>query len=317
MASALVTTGCGVRIGHPSALNRLFWLGCVDCSPAIVLVLPGINNRAIKNRLCYKPQLSKHKRITGLTNTQHERDPRTLPQLRCTLRGQRRLHRRPLRALSQRPGECRPGLAEALRCHAPGTGQPAPRPPVVGEIAHGPVRENFLRLAQESRTRARARSTERLEPAAAEKQSAVLRLINAYRYRGHQAADRTPSSCVRSRRSRTWTRIFINLGPADWIRSSTPAPSMRPTACACARSSPSWGRSTAAAWAPSTCTSPTPRRSAGSRSGWRAIGPSPELEHADRRWLLALLTPARGLRTLSPRSATWVRSASRWRVARP
>jgi 2-oxoglutarate dehydrogenase E1 component len=60
------------------------------------------------------------------------------------------------------------------------------------EVPHGPVRKNFLRLAKESRTRATARSTERLEPAAAEKQSSVLRLINTYRYRGHQVADLDP-----------------------------------------------------------------------------------------------------------------------------
>jgi len=60
------------------------------------------------------------------------------------------------------------------------------------EVPHGPVRKNFLRLAQESRMRATTRSTERLEPAAAEKQSSVLRLINAYRYRGHQVADLDP-----------------------------------------------------------------------------------------------------------------------------
>jgi len=37
------------------------------------------------------------------------------------------------------------------------------------EVAHGPVRENFQRLANESRTRAKSRSLSRLEPAAAEK----------------------------------------------------------------------------------------------------------------------------------------------------
>ncbi len=62
----------------------------------------------------------------------------------------------------------------------------------VNEVAHGPVRQNFLRLAQESRSRAHSRATERLEPAAAEKQSSVLRLINAYRYRGHQVANLDP-----------------------------------------------------------------------------------------------------------------------------
>jgi 2-oxoglutarate dehydrogenase E1 component len=60
-----------------------------------------------------------------------------------------------------------------------------------GETAHGPVRENFLRLAQE-RPAVRYRKTEGLSPGAAEQQAAVLRLINAYRYRGHQAADLDP-----------------------------------------------------------------------------------------------------------------------------
>jgi len=60
------------------------------------------------------------------------------------------------------------------------------------EIPHSPIRRNFLHLAQESRGRAPARFTERLEPAAAEKQAAVLRLINRYRFRGHQIADRDP-----------------------------------------------------------------------------------------------------------------------------
>ncbi len=60
------------------------------------------------------------------------------------------------------------------------------------DIPHGPVRENFARLASESRNRAHSRHTAHLEPAAAEKQSAVLRLINTYRYRGHQIADLDP-----------------------------------------------------------------------------------------------------------------------------
>lgn len=68
----------------------------------------------------------------------------------------------------------------------------AMRSEVDGEIPHGPVRRNFLRLAQESRSRAQFRSLERLEPAAAEKQAAVLRLIDGYRFRGHQIADLDP-----------------------------------------------------------------------------------------------------------------------------
>jgi len=66
------------------------------------------------------------------------------------------------------------------------------RSEVVDEVPHRPVRRNFLRLARESRGRALAGSTERLEPAAAEKQAAVLRLIDSYRFRGHQVADLDP-----------------------------------------------------------------------------------------------------------------------------
>lgn len=69
----------------------------------------------------------------------------------------------------------------------------AMRPEAVNEVPHGPVRRNFLRLAQEEgRGRALTRSTERLEPAEAEKQATVLRLINSYRFRGHQVADLDP-----------------------------------------------------------------------------------------------------------------------------
>lgn len=59
------------------------------------------------------------------------------------------------------------------------------------ETAHGPVRDNFRRLAREQPVARRTQSDD-LSAAAAEQQSAVLRLINAYRYRGHQAADLDP-----------------------------------------------------------------------------------------------------------------------------
>jgi 2-oxoglutarate dehydrogenase E1 component len=59
------------------------------------------------------------------------------------------------------------------------------------ETAHGPVRENFERLAREP-TAPRAPKIAGLGAADAERQAAVLRLINAYRYRGHQAADLDP-----------------------------------------------------------------------------------------------------------------------------
>ncbi len=60
----------------------------------------------------------------------------------------------------------------------------------VPDISHRPVRANFARLAREKPGAVKA--TERLSPAAAEKQGSVLRLINAYRVRGHQNADLDP-----------------------------------------------------------------------------------------------------------------------------
>lgn len=83
------------------------------------------------------------------------------------------------------------------------------------EVPHGPVRQNFLRLAQESRSRATARSTQRLEPAAAEKQSAVLRLINAYRFRGHQLADLDPLKLREPPKVSDLDPAYHNLGVED------------------------------------------------------------------------------------------------------
>jgi len=59
------------------------------------------------------------------------------------------------------------------------------------DVAHGPIRESFTRLAAKPAAKARA-ETAVLSPAAAEKQASVLRIINAYRNRGHKAADLDP-----------------------------------------------------------------------------------------------------------------------------
>lgn len=58
------------------------------------------------------------------------------------------------------------------------------------DVAHGPIRDSFAHLALQPQAgvgRARAFS-----PVAAEKQASVLRIINAYRTRGHKAADLDP-----------------------------------------------------------------------------------------------------------------------------
>ncbi|HRX72234.1 MAG: 2-oxoglutarate dehydrogenase E1 component [Candidatus Competibacteraceae bacterium] len=58
------------------------------------------------------------------------------------------------------------------------------------DVAHGPIRDSFAQLALQPG--AGVGRVQVLSPAAAEKQAAVLRIINAYRHRGHKAADLDP-----------------------------------------------------------------------------------------------------------------------------
>ncbi len=61
------------------------------------------------------------------------------------------------------------------------------------DIPHGPVRAEFARRARANgRLRAVTGADSGMTPEAAEKQAAVLRLINAYRVRGHQHANTDP-----------------------------------------------------------------------------------------------------------------------------
>ncbi|MBK7983385.1 MAG: 2-oxoglutarate dehydrogenase E1 component [Candidatus Competibacteraceae bacterium] len=60
----------------------------------------------------------------------------------------------------------------------------------VRDVAHGPIRDSFARLALQPQ--AGAGRAQVLSPHTAEKQAAVLRIINAYRTRGHKAADLDP-----------------------------------------------------------------------------------------------------------------------------
>ena len=86
------------------------------------------------------------------------------------------------------------------------------------EVPHGPVRERFVRLAQESGARGRHGSDVGLEQGAAEKQSAVLRLVNAYRYRGHQVADLDPLALREKPPVADLDPAYHNLGRADLDR---------------------------------------------------------------------------------------------------
>ena len=163
------------------------------------------------------------------------------------------------------------------------------------EVSHGPVRQNFLRLAQESRGRALARSTERLEPAAAQKQAAVLRLINSYRFRGHQIAELDPLRLREPPQIPDLDPAYYKLEASDldqvFHTGSLYAPDRM------------WLRDIIALVREVYCgtlgaeymhiTSTREKRWIQKRiEGHRA---RPKLETADRRWLLTMLTAAEGI----------------------
>jgi len=82
------------------------------------------------------------------------------------------------------------------------------------DIAHGPIRESFVRLAQQSSFGAKPISVT-MDQAAAEKQASVLRIINAYRTRGHQAAQLDPLSLRERPPVPDLEPTFHNLTEAD------------------------------------------------------------------------------------------------------
>ncbi len=163
------------------------------------------------------------------------------------------------------------------------------------EIPHGPVRENFERLASESRTRAQSRYTEHLEPAAAEKQSAVLRLINTYRYRGHQIADLDPLKLRPTPKVADLEPAYHNLEDSDlelvFHTGSLYAPDRMPLRQILDLLQRIYCGPVGSEYMHITTTQE--KRWIQKRlEGYQA---RPELEPADRRWLLTLLTAAEGL----------------------
>ncbi len=81
------------------------------------------------------------------------------------------------------------------------------------DVAHTPIRESFVSLAQE-RDR-RKRRGEGMAPEAANKQAGVLRLINYYRVRGHQAANLDPLGLTVKPMIRDLDPAFHGLGEQD------------------------------------------------------------------------------------------------------
>jgi 2-oxoglutarate dehydrogenase E1 component len=82
------------------------------------------------------------------------------------------------------------------------------------DVPHEPVRASFARLARERRLSAVGPGI-CLSPIAAEKQAAVLRLINAHRVRGHQHARLDPLGLSAREEVPDLDPLFHHLGPAD------------------------------------------------------------------------------------------------------
>ena len=81
------------------------------------------------------------------------------------------------------------------------------------DVSHRPIRTNFAQLARERRGPGAV--GERLSPGAAEKQAAVLRVINAHRVRGHQNADLDPLKLRESENLAELDPAFHRLTNAD------------------------------------------------------------------------------------------------------
>jgi len=83
------------------------------------------------------------------------------------------------------------------------------------EVAHSEIVEKFERIARERRPGAVVVAEGGLDPRAAEKQAGVLRLINYYRMRGHQAAKLDPLGIAPAITVRDLDPAFHGLDAAD------------------------------------------------------------------------------------------------------
>ena len=83
-----------------------------------------------------------------------------------------------------------------------------------GDVAHGPVRARFEAMAQQPKTLV-ATTVGGFDAIAAEKQAGVLRLINYYRVRGHQAAKLDPLGLAPTPNLQDLDPNFHGLTPQD------------------------------------------------------------------------------------------------------
>ncbi len=162
------------------------------------------------------------------------------------------------------------------------------------DIAHGPVITNFARLAREKRP-GNQFEIECMSPNAAEKQGAVLRLINAWRVRGHQNATLDPMSLRDMVPVPDLDPAYHRLVEADMDRvfntGSLFAPDRMPLREIIGLIKEVYGGNVGSEYMHITDT--RQKRWIQKRvEGYRA---KPELTDNDRRWLLTLLTAAEGL----------------------
>ena len=162
------------------------------------------------------------------------------------------------------------------------------------DTAHGPVINNFARLARENRPSSR-QLTERMAPAAAAKQGSVLRLINAWRVRGHQHATLDPLNMRVLEPVPDLDPDFHRLSEADmdvvFNTGSLFAPDRMPLREIIALIREVYGGNVGTEYMHITDT--REKRWIQKRvEGYRV---TPELSDDDRRWLLGLLTAAEGL----------------------
>lgn len=162
------------------------------------------------------------------------------------------------------------------------------------DIAHGPVINNFARLARENRPASR-QSAERLAPAAAAKQGAVLRLINAWRVRGHQHATLDPLNMRQLEDVPDLDPEFHRLSGADmdavFNTGSLFAPDRMPLREIIALVKEVYGGNIGSEYMHITDT--REKRWIQKRVEGHRI--KPNLSADEKRWLLSLLTAAEGL----------------------
>jgi 2-oxoglutarate dehydrogenase E1 component len=87
--------------------------------------------------------------------------------------------------------------------------------PSTVDVPHSPVRARFEKLAREPRLAVQLAGADVAEARKAEKQAAVLRLINYYRVRGHQAAKLDPLNLAPITVVPDLDPAFHGLGPED------------------------------------------------------------------------------------------------------